>query len=390
MAPRPTRQQKTVKATKTTSKHNEDDTYVSKYVIKSDDDNDGYVSKYALKESAESKDRASSMESATTVTSAPDSKCSGSTEQGTPPPPAPVEEKRTSLKSLKSKAKMFVPTDQTFSDASFAVPDPAMMAMPCMQAPWMPSPGKDYLASVITTTLGMELWDLNFMDFTGYNGEWCTAVEITVPELTASMCHLAVSQDAEAVAAAKTANSAQVVQSLTQAFKDCGSDMVLDLADHRAQICVDVCPANGRTPCREFSHTGACPRGGSCHFAHAMFESFMINLIMAPLAQFGFELGTGTQAANTSGSKVPEPKSPANKPSSYESRWQPKRAPKPVTEVVLEKEQAVESPKKEVVVDLTFEPIKSNSAPEISRRKSSSLRERKQKWSDILDDSDED
>lgn len=368
MAPRIINKKKT--ATATTNASKTDDAYVSKYVIKSDDDDDGYVSKYAIKES---KDRTSSMESGSTANSEQDSKCSGNAEQATPSATAP----RTSLKSLKTKAKMFVPTDPTFSDATFAAPecvDPSMMAMPCMAPAWMPTPGKDYLAGVIQNTLGMELWDLNMMDFTGYNGEWCTAVEITVPELNASMCHLAVSQDAEALAVAKTANGAQVVQSLTQAFKACGSDMVVDDHDHRAQICVDVCPANGRKPCREFSHTGTCPRGGACHFAHAMFENFMINLILAPLAQF--ESGMDGQAP--SGAKAAEP---TNKPSSYESRWQPKRAPKPVKEQVVVEAPIVESPKKASA----FEPIVSQEG--IARRKSSSTRT--QKWSDILDDSDE-
>jgi len=384
MAPRSSQKQKTIKATNNASKQSNDDKYVSKYVIKSDDSDDGYVSKYAIQAP---KDRTSSMESSsTTVNSDHDSKCSGSAEQGAPAP----SEARTSLKSLKSKAKMFVPTDPTYSDATFAVAeavDPNMMAMPCMGPAWMPSPAKDYLAAVITNTLGMELWDMNMMDFTGYNGEWCTAVEITVPELNASMCHLAASQDAEAIAAAKAANGTQVVQSLTQALKACGSDVVLDCADHRAQICVDVCPANGRTPCREFSHSGTCPRGGSCHYAHAMFESFMINLILAPLAGFGY--GTETQAPQGAKPEVPSPV--ANKPSSYEqeraakmaeSRWQPKRAPKPVQENIVEKVPELDSPKADVI---TFKPTMSLS-PE-SRRKTSSLS--RQKWSDILDDSDE-
>lgn len=88
---------------------------------------------------------------------------------------------------------------------------------------------------VIQSTLGTQVWDLNMMDFTSYEGQWCTAVEITIPEFSASNCHLVASQDVEAIAAAQNENKSQVKQSLTQALQGLKPNVVIDRADHRAE-----------------------------------------------------------------------------------------------------------------------------------------------------------
>jgi hypothetical protein len=226
----------------------------------------------------------------------------------------PSASAKTSLQSLKDKAKVFVPTVAVESEPmlfDLNVADPFMMPPP----PCMPTPGKDCLAGVIQSTLGAELWNLNMMDCTSWAGDsWYTAVEVTIPALNASNCHLMTSQDTEAVEAAQQANQAKAVESITQALNDMKPNMVVQPADHRAQICVEFCAAEREGLCREFAYCGSCPRGHTCRWPHALLENFMINFILAPLSW-------GPMQATTC-----EPTPAVTTPSS-ESRWQPSRPP---------------------------------------------------------------
>lgn len=146
------------------------------------------------------------IESGTTATPITGSPCCAESDQDwrssvstRSPSSSPISTK-TSLKSIKSKATMFVPSGFFVGDADGAefcqtgdAADPSMMLPP----PFMPSPGKDAMADVIQNALGSEVWDLNMMDMTSYTGDWHTAVAVTIPALNASMCHLMASQDAE-------------------------------------------------------------------------------------------------------------------------------------------------------------------------------------------------
>jgi hypothetical protein len=215
----------------------------------------------------------------------------------------PNSSTRTSLKSVQDKAKVFVPVD-----------------MP-MMPPCVPSPGKDCLAGVVHGALGAELWNLNMMDYISYNGDWCTAVEITIPELGASMCHLFGSQDVEAVNAARDAHQAQVLRSLTQSLKSLEPNMELQPPpDHSGALCVEYCAADRSKLCREFSRFGECPRGGTCRWAHAMVETFVIHFILAPL------VGPWDPTMVTEDPKVVPGESNLVTPVKTE-RWQPNRPP---------------------------------------------------------------
>jgi len=250
------------------------------------------------------------------------SKCSGQWENWQETPPSTPQ--KTSLRSLKSKAKMFVPTGalDSLPDLPDDV-DPATLPPPCM-----PSPGKEALVPIIQKALGSELWNLNMMDCTDYSGEWITPVEITIPALSASMCHLVASQDSEAIAAAEQANKSQATKSMTEALEDLQPDMVLLPDDQRAPICAEYCPADRRKLCQEFSHFGSCPRGGTCRWAHAMIETFMIHFIVAPL-----EWGCSTETEGQPAADC-EAKPAADAPESA-GRWQPKRPPMPPREETL-------------------------------------------------------
>lgn len=211
---------------------------------------------------------------------------------------------KTSLKSLKSKAKPFVPTEELGAD------DIAAMLPPCM-----PTPGKDSLTGIIQSTLGGEVWNLNMMDGVSYSGDWFTAVEITIPELSASMCHLVTSGDAEAITAARESSKAQAIQALTQALQKVKPGMVLQPTEEGVQICVEYCAADRTKLCRDFSHFGSCPRSATCRWKHAMIELFMINFVVAPLSEWGSNIeAVGTPAVG--------------KQSKTCGRWQPTRLPK--------------------------------------------------------------
>lgn len=239
------------------------------------------------------------------------------------PKPSPDSSPKTSLKSLQSKAKPFVPSE-----------------MPMLPPPptCLPTPGKDCLAGAIQGTLGAELWHLNMMDCASYNGDWCTAVEITIPELSASMLHLIGSQDAEAIAVAQQANQAKVVQALTETLNSLKPNMVIQPADHRASLCVEYCAADRSMLCREFSHFCSCPRGGTCRWAHAMIETFMINFILAPLAQW-VPVPEAMEPQMTKSKPTPSIRERCET-----ERWQPSRPPLPPREEDLS-DAAVEKPR---------------------------------------------
>lgn len=259
---------------------------------------------------------------------------------------------KTSLKSLKNKATPFVPSD-----------DLGPADMPMMPA-CLPTPGKDCLAGIIQNTLGGEVWNLNMMDGMSYTGEWYTAVEITIPELSASMCYLGASGDAHAVAAAQESQKAQAIQSLTQGLQVPG--MTIQPFEQGVQLCAEFCMAPRDQLCREFSHFGGCPRGATCRWQHAVIEVFMINFVLAPLGQWGESIEA------CSG-----------------ERWQPSRPPMPPRQ---ERSSVDESNNEAESVDAKATPSKLDNikplAPE-TRPRNLSLTSPK-RWCDIEDDSDDD
>jgi len=378
MAPRTSRRQKTKASSNASKRVGDDDGCVIKYPIKDSSDDDEYVSKYLIKDCSNASETTTSPTSNSDSDREQGSKCSETIGQDTPPSSIA----RTSLKSLRNRAQDFVPTGIEMDLSVPDVVDPAMMAPPC--PPCMPTPGKDYLMGVIQSTLGTQVWDLNMMDFTSYEGQWCTAVEITIPEFSASNCHLVASQDVEAIAAAQNENKSQVKQSLTQALQGLKPNVVIDRADHRAEICMDYCAANRNKLCQDFTYWCGCPRvesGGKCRWAHAMIETFMINFVLAPLAQWG--CGTEAQAE----SSLQTPPACETKPT---ERWQPKRPPMPpkgVSLVNIPRDTQCQSPKSaESTPVSSFEPIKSLS-PDMRPKNPRLVSTRR--WSDVLDDSDD-
>jgi len=204
--------------------------------------------------------------------------------------------------------------------------------------------------------LGSELWNLGMMDCPSYNGEWYTAVEITIPT---TICG-----SDEAVKAAQKATQADVVQRLTQALEAVKPNIVLQPADHRAEICIEFCPADRNHLCRDFPHFGMCSRGCTCRWAHAMIETFMINFILAPL--------DGTEVAQ------PEPITPKTT-----VRWQPGRAPMPTPQEI-----ALTPCKYSKAEDSRIsEPIKLLA---VGRRPKNPRPVAKKSWADISDESDDD
>lgn len=235
----------------------------------------------------------------------------------------------------------------------------------------------------IQKALGAEVWNLNMMDFTSYDGEWCTAVEVTIPALPASMLHLLGSEDTEAISAAQTKNQAQAAESLGNILQNLKPNVEILPGDHRAHICAEFCAANKDRLCREFSHFGSCPRGGTCRWAHAMVETFMINFIVAPMAEWA---ASAEFAATTSdGAKSGErwqpsrpPMSPVadTAPSCTGDRWQPTRAPATPAENTSPKSDDI--PKMPAIKSL----------PPDTRPKNPRFAGRK-KWSDIQEESDD-
>lgn len=268
------------------------------------------------------KDDYDTRSSATTASTASDSDHDGH-KQGRwivapPPPPPPAAAARTPLKSLKtkltSKAALFVPGG---AGGEVAMPAPAGPIM----MPGGPTPGKETLRGVIESTLGSELWDLAMVDCQGFTGEWYTGVAITIPALSASMCHLATSQDAEAIANAQQATQSKATQSLLRALQSMSPNMVINPSDDASRLSVEFCGADRDKLCWEFSHFGQCPRYATCRWAHAMVETFMISIILQPLMD-GMQWGMQC---------VQPPVSQAT-PSPAAGRWQPQRAPAPPKE----------------------------------------------------------
>jgi len=279
---------------------------------------------------------------------------------------------KTSLRSLRTKAQMFVPgvTDLPGEGADPTQMPPFMMPPPCI-----PTPGKDLLFETIRKTLGNEVWNLNMMDYTDqYTGEWSTAVEVTIPALNASKCHLVAGQDEQAIAAAQQESQDQAMQSLTKALAN-KPGMVIQTSDHRAQISAEYCAADKTKLCREFSHFGSCPRCDTCRWAHAMVETFLINFILEPLCpwdQFEMPAGDNQQlkmpiVSSIEGEKV--------------ERWEPRRPPMPPSE-----EAAKDT---EVINAVKIEPMKKVKVVPETRPKDPRFASRA-RWSDISEDSDSD
>jgi hypothetical protein len=252
---------------------------------------------------------------------------------------------------------MFVPAID--SDGPPMEMDPADLAM--LPPPCMPTPGKDMLAAAAHQALGSELWNLNMMDCTDYNGEWFTGVEIMIPALSASHCHLVASEDPEAIEMAQQENQAKAFKSLTKALEDLAPNMVVQQADHRAQVCVEFCAADRNKLCQEFSHFCSCPRGDRCRWAHALIETFMINFILAPLS-WGTDLSAEKEAETHSCTDETK-----------QSRWQPQRPPMP--------------PPEDTQIQKTVPPMKPLQPDH--RPKNPKLASKK-KWSDMGEDSDDD
>jgi hypothetical protein len=284
------------------------------------------------------------------------------------------------------KAKVFVPTLEMDSDiATFAAEciDPSLMPPPCM-----PTPGKDIIVDVLHAALGSELWNLNMMDFTDYGGDWYTGVEVTIPALPASMVHLVTSSDVAACEAAMQQNEKKALDSVTQGLQSLEHNMVIMPADDRAHIRVEYCAADRTKLCREFSHFASCPRGSTCRWNHAIVETFLIHLVVAPLTQWCFG------DACEKDSNVAPAAIKAEGEASAEGRWIPQRPPMPPAQM------AVHSPRRTTADEEFFTP--KNEAPTgspkhdamtsltpDSRPKNPRLVSKK-KWSDIQEESDDD
>lgn len=229
--------------------------------------------------------------------------CSNSQAQDMPPPPPAG---RTPLRTkLTSGAALFVPHG---GQAAPFIPQscPAAPAAPS----WIPvavqcggnaaPSGKDCLRDIIQSSLGNELWNLAMADCQAVNGDLFTSVEITIPALTASMCHLATSNDIEVVAAAQQATQSMAMQSVIQSLQNMGPKMILlPSEDTSSQISVQYCAIDKDMLCWEYSHRGQCPRGSTCRWGHALIETFMISFLLQPLTQWCGPQVAPVPAANT-------------------------------------------------------------------------------------------
>lgn len=225
-----------------------------------------------------------------------------------PPPTSPVRFKTPLGKTkLTSGAALFVPQ---------GLSEPVMPPAPIMM-PGGPTPGKDALSGIIESTLGSEVWDLSMVDCIGAAGEWYTAVAITIPALTASMVHLATSQDTELVAAAQQATQSLAVQSLIHSLQNMSPHMVITPSEDTSRLSVEYCGADRDRLCWEFSHLGQCPRGASCRWQHAMVETFLISIMLQPLMNWGL------------GQPEAPPQESKEAQATVLTRWQPQRAPQP-------------------------------------------------------------
>jgi len=229
-----------------------------------------------------------------------------------PPPPEPIQRTR-----LKSASAAFVPQGLMCesTEAPLFVPQGLDPTMPAATMPPVPSEGKECLMNAIQTTLGPELWDLLMVDCQSYTGEMYTTVDIIIPALSASHCHLVASKDTEAVAAAQQAQHVQAVQSLLQSFATLSPKVQVTPPppEGQSQLAVTYCGADRDQLCWDYSHYGCCARQNKCQWAHAFVETFFINLILQPLNQW-FE-------------NVPAGPSPTVENMQKQDRWVPMRPP---------------------------------------------------------------
>lgn len=214
-----------------------------------------------------------------------------------PPPPTPLN--KPVKTKLTTRASLFVPGQMPLdSEAAAFIPQGNT---PKTVSPWTPPdgrpcgggngcPGKDCLQKVLETTLGTELWDLSMVDYQSLDGnEWYTHVDVVIPALSASMCHLAASQDVEAIFAAQQAAQSMAMQKVCDALSKLGSKVtVVPSEDGSPQVSMQYCEADKDTLCWEFAHRGHCPRMSTCRWHHAFLETFLINFMLQPLTSWGF------------------------------------------------------------------------------------------------------
>jgi len=218
-----------------------------------------------------------------------------------PPPPAPLQ--RTRLK----KSAAFVPHGLTdCTEAPLFVPQGIDPTMPALTMPPVPSEGKDCLMGVIQSTFGRELWDVLMVDCQSFTGEMYTTVDIIIPAMSASHCHLVTSEDTEAVA-----------ESLLQSLAALSPKVIVTPPppEGQSQLTVTYCGADRDQLCWDYSHYGACTRMHKCQWAHAFVETFLINLTLQPLNQWS--------------ENVPVAPSSTVESEQKQGRWMPMRPPKP-------------------------------------------------------------
>lgn len=261
-----------------------------------------------------------------------------------PPPPAqpPARTK------LSSKSSLFIPGASTAQPTSFESQTPEAApgwappdGRPCGGLAWGspeclpcgtsgvpcniagdPTPGKDCVRDVIFNSLGSELWDLSMVDAQGFSGEWYTNVDVVIPALSASMCHLVASGDTDAIAAAQLATQTAAMKSVCDALSAMAPAVTVTPPEGEAlpQLSVEYCAADKAMLCWEYAHHGCCPRGSRCGWAHALLETFMINFLLQPLTNWGTSAETAstctpsiTEASSESSGSHPE-KEPVSLP----------------------------------------------------------------------------
>jgi hypothetical protein len=148
--------------------------------------------------------------------------------------------------------------------------------------------GKNCLKDSIQSALGSELWDLSMVDLQAFDGHWYTNVDVVVPALNASMCHLVTSGDMEAVAAAQAASQSMAMQRVGNSLQNLSPKVTVTPCEDSPQLSVQYCGADQDKLCWEFAQHGHCPRGSTCKWAHAIIETFVINFLLQPLTSFGF------------------------------------------------------------------------------------------------------
>jgi len=221
-----------------------------------------------------------------------------------PPPPPPMEPPPKTR--LQSGAALFVPKAAFAPEAPPFVPEGTNPMAPPSAPAWPPAAasGKDCLKDVIFGTLGGEVWNLAMGDCQSSTGEFYTAVEITIPALSASLCHLATSDDPEEIAAGQQATQSMALQSLLESLQNLSPKMTVMPSEDGSQLSVEYCGADRDMLCWEFAHTCHCPRGSTCRWAHAIVETFLISFMLQPLMQWSGPEETTQQQSEAEGAPM--------------------------------------------------------------------------------------